>query len=284
MLDEYTRKLGKTKFRLTVAGGEPTLWKDLEKFISLVKEKHNVYFTIASNGSRTIRWWEEYGQTLDNAHLSHHLDQGNVEHITNVADILYSKNVKTTVKILMDPKLWDQGISDIEYMKTNSKHPWFIQTARVIGADKEYTPEQIDALNTDLKRMPDFKWFWRNRRLLKAEIKLYDSIVTTDTGENINARPGLYINNDWNNFLNWQCSVGLDRLYISWKGNLAGACGSKLFGLDDYFNILSEDFKQSFVVNPIPTTCVFARCDCMPDNHITKTQGTTAKVIPILAR
>jgi organic radical activating enzyme len=286
MLDEYTKKLGKTKFHFMIAGGEPTLWKDLGKFIVLIKEYHNVYVTIVSNGSRTLRWWEEYGHMVDDAHLTHHLEQGDVEHITKVADILYAKGAKTTVKVLMHPELWDQGIDNISYMKANSKHPWFIQTAKVIG-DIVYTESQIKYIDSDLKRLPNFMWFWKNRKLLKSEINLFDSTARTSTNTKLYARPGYYINNNLNNFNGWSCNIGLDRVYIGWAGNLSGTCGVKLFGANEYYNILSDQFKLEFKINSIPAICQSDKCWCKPETHLSKSDlgsrnvSSTRTVIPI---
>ena len=73
MIERYKTKLGKTVVHLSLAGGEPTLWKDLGKFIEEIKKENNVYFTLISNGSRTLRWWKEYGHLIDNAGLSYHI-------------------------------------------------------------------------------------------------------------------------------------------------------------------------------------------------------------------
>lgn len=290
LMDQYKTKLGKDKFQFVVAGGEPILWKDLGEFIEKIKSHHNVYFSLITNGSRTIRWWKEYGHVIDNAHITHHIDQGNVEHITKVADILYENGTKTTVKILMDPTKWDQGIADIEYMKSNSKHPWFIMTAKVIEQEyfeekvstdvPRYSEEQLRYLKKDLKRIPSLKWFWKNRHLLKEDMRLWESKVFLDNGTTKNTRPGTYFNNGWNNFKDWNCSIGLDRVYINWTGNISGACQAKLFGLNYYFNILEKDFKEKFNPPIVATKCPNSGCWCMPETHISKEK--IISIMPVL--
>lgn len=276
LISEYAEKLGKTKFHFVVAGGEPTLWRDLGTFIEKIKSKHNVYFSLISNGSRTIRWWEEYSHLIDNAHLTHHIAEGNAEHITQVADILYEKGAKTTVKVLMDPAKWSQGISDIEYMKKASEHPWFISAAKVIE-DKNtvainYTDNQLKFIRKELKRIPNIFWFWKNRNLFKEDMRLWDSVAYLENGKTINARPGTYINHNLNNFKGWQCSIGQERVYISWDGSISGSCKAKLYGLDFFHNILDGDFKNKFTLNTSKTTCPFDSCNCMPETHVTKHQ------------
>lgn len=280
LMDYYTTHRGKTKFRFFVAGGEPTLWKNLETFILKIKERHDVYFSLVSNGSRTIRWWEENAHLIDNAHLTHHLNEGNVEHITKVADILHESGTKITVKVLMDSVLWDQGINDIEYMKTHSRHKWFIMAAEVIENNylNNYTPKQLKYLKKDLKRIPNLSWFWKNRKIVKDEIKLFDSIAVSDTGKKIRARPGMYFNKGLNNFLGWNCSIGFDRIYINWTGIISGTCNVKLFGLNENYNILSPTFVDDYSPEFKLTTCTFTGCWCMPETHLTK-----HRVIPILS-
>jgi MoaA/NifB/PqqE/SkfB family radical SAM enzyme len=271
LFDRYT-EFGKTKFQVFLAGGEPTLWPQLEDFIKQIKEDHNVYFTLVSNGSRTLRWFEENGQFIDNAHLTHHLEEGNIEHITQVADILYEKGCKTTVKVLMKPSMWDEGIAAINYMKKNSKHSWFIVSGQVNEPDNswKYTKEQEKYLKKELKRIPNLLWFWKNRHLLKEEIRLFESDAVLDNGKTKKALPSTYINHRWNNFQGWECNIGYDNLHIDWTGKvLAGSCGIKLLENKE-LNILSEDFIESFNLDLKPVVCPFTSCKCKPETHVDK--------------
>lgn len=280
LMDYYEKHLNKTKFHISIAGGEPTLWKDLGEFIEKIKLNHNVYVTLVSNGSRTTRWWDEYGHIIDDVHLTHHIEQGNVEHITKVADILYEKGTKTTVKSLMDPAHWDQAIKDVQFMKKNSKHPWFIMVAQVIEQDylfnkiaaevPRYSEEQLKYLRKELKRIPGPSWFWKNRRLIKNQLRVWESTAYLESGKKVNARPGTYFHNGWSNFKGWSCSVGLERICINWTGTISGSCQAKPFNLDFYYNILDQDFKNKFNPPPINTVCPNLGCWCMPETHISK--------------
>jgi organic radical activating enzyme len=274
LMDQYSKKLSKTKFHFVVAGGEPTLWKDLGSFIREIKKEHNIYFSLISNGSRTLRWWEEYSHLIDNAHLTHHVAQGDVDHIIKVADILYQSGAKTTVKVLMDPLKWDRSIFDIEYMKSSSKHPWFISAAKIIEDTNtisiNYTDDQLLYIKKELKRIPSLFWFWKNRSLIKEDMRLWDSTAYLKNGKTKNARPGMYINDSLNSFKGWSCSIGLERIYVSWAGDISGSCRVKLYGLDYYSNILETEFRDKFSLIPNNTICPFNSCNCMPETHISK--------------
>lgn len=283
-LKQYREKLGKTKFHLKLGGGEPTLWKGLEYFISEIKKENNVYVSLISNGSRTLRWWKQNGHLIDNVTLSYHVAQANVEHHIDVADTMFELGKKVTVSVLMDPDNWNKAVNDIEYMKAYSKYKWFIQTTEVIEPthmalnsikiitkeERRYTSDQKKYMRWSLKRIPGVLWFIRNIRSLKKDIKLWESRAVLDNGSILKARSQTYINNNWNAFKGWECNLGIESLMINWDGNIVGACGQTLYGLDTSFNILDKDFVKKF--NPIfkPVICGINNCFCQPETHISK--------------
>jgi len=274
LFDYYKIHLGKTKINLSVSGGEPTLWKDLDKFIVSIKEKNHVYFSLISNGSRSIRWWKENANMIDNAHLSHHLEQGNVEHITSVADILHDAGSKVTVKVLMDIRYWKKGLTDINYMKKNSRNKWFITVSPVIdnseNSVQKYDDNQQKYLNREIKRIPSIFWFWKNRKLFKTSMRLFDSRIFFENGKTINGTNSVYLNRGLNFFKGWSCSIGLDRIFIDWTGELKGSCGTRLYNLPYHYNIKDPNFKKIFKPIMDQTICTKDECWCSPEIHLTK--------------
>lgn len=280
MLEQYQWKLNKDKFHFMIAGGEPTLWKDLGLFMREMKKRFDIYFTVISNGSRTIRWWKEHASEIDDAHLTLHIAEGNVDHMIEVADILYEAGSKTTVKVLMDPEHWDKGVEHVETMKKHSKYPWFIQVAEVIEKEhvyqhstkKRYTQEQLQYIDKESKRWPGILWFWKNRHLFKEHLKLYESKAELENGKVIKAQPGTYLNRDQNHFEGWKCNIGLETVYIEWTGDIKGSCGAKIFNAEKHPNILDSNFKDSFRVKNEPTICPYKSCFCLPETHVTKSK------------
>ena len=284
-IEQYKTKLGKTKIHLSLAGGEPTLWKDLAQFIEAIKKENDIYFSLISNGSRTLRWWREYGHLIDNAHLSYHISQADPDHMIAVADTLFEYNKKVTVKVLMDRKHWQEGLDVIEYMKKNSKHKWFIITCEVIepevakignikvinADDIQITPEQKRFLKNPLKRIPNPLWIWKNRKLIfEGQIRLYESIATLDNGKTVRAKSNTYINNNWTNFEGWSCDIGLDNVYISWTGEIQGSCQQTIYGLDYSFNILDNDFVEKFNPEFKSSICSIKNCLCSCETQQSK--------------
>lgn len=156
LLNQYKNKLNKTNVDLKIAGGEPTLWKDLSLFLTEIKKENNIYITLISNGSRTLRWWKENGHLIDNLHLSYHVKEANLNHTIDVADFMYDIGKKITVKVLMDPTCWDQCIMAIEYLKKNSKNNFMIQVCEVL-LPTDLKIKDIKIVNNDLNYNKDQK-------------------------------------------------------------------------------------------------------------------------------
>jgi organic radical activating enzyme len=285
MIERYKTKLGKTTIQLSLAGGEPTLWKDLGKFIEAIKKENNIYFTIISNGSRTLRWWKEYGHLIDNAGLSYHISQADPDHMIAVADTLFEYGKKVTVKVLMDRPHWQQGLDVIEYMKKNSKYKWFITTCEVFEPevstlkgikvidenDIQLTKEQKGFLKNSLKRLPSIFWFLKNIKLIfQGHIRLIESIAYFEDGSKMKAKANTYINKGWTSFEGWSCDIGLDNVFIEWTGDIQGACTQKVYGLDYSFNILDKDFVEKFDPEFKSSICSIKNCVCACETQQSK--------------
>jgi hypothetical protein len=234
--------------------------EDIKAKEAAIKKENDIYFSLISNGSRTLRWWKQYGHLIDNAHLSYHISQADPDHMIAVADTLFKLNKKVTVKVLMDRKHWQAGLDVIEYMKKNSKYKWILMTCEVIepevsnirdiriikADDIQLTKEQKGFLKNPLKRIPSPLWFWKNRKLIfQGQIRLYESIAHFENGKTMKAKSNTYINKNWTNFEGWSCDIGLDNVFINWTGEVQGSCQQNIYGLDYNFNILDTDFEEN---------------------------------------
>lgn len=271
LFDQYTQKLNKTKFHLIIiGGGEPTMWPHVEQFCKELKESHNVYITICSNGSRTVRWWEENSKYFDDAILSCHNEFVDIEHYINVGDALFEAGIKVTGLMLMDAKNWERCVEYIERMKS-SKHPWFIEAKAVVdspGHDMEaYTETQIDYLKEGIKRLPNSEWILKHL----ADVRTHESVVLFEDGSAVAARPHDIVVNKWNNFQGWQCNVAFETLLISYDGSVTGSCQEPVF-VGKNFNIFSETFIDEFNLDMEfkPIRCPRTHCSCQPETHVTK--------------
>jgi organic radical activating enzyme len=291
LFDHYNKQLKKDKFHFIIGGGEPTLWKNFGVFLNEIKMKHAVYTSVISNGSRTLRWWQEYAPYIDNAILSCHVAQADLDHHIAVADTLYKQGKKVTVLVLMDPGCWEDCVAAIDYMKQHSKYPWFIETKTIVDTALmkiTYTQKQQDFLKTEIKRMPNIVWFIKNIKLLiNGAVKRYKSVAVLNTGKKLFAKSSTYINMGFMNFKGWDCSIGLESVYIEWDGTIKGSCGQHLYALPVTFNILDQDFAEQFNINLVSSICQSTVCSCLPETHVSKFNfsqrdiGRTRTIIPI---
>jgi organic radical activating enzyme len=289
MLDYYSKYAGKEVFDLKILGGEPTMYKDLDKFIRGIKKEHNVYVSVVSNGSRTIRWWKENGMLIDNLILSYHQQFADLDHTINVADIIHAYGKKVTVHVLMDDQHWDECVASVNYIKANSKYCWMIQTKELVSTSRvniSYTDKQRNFFKYELKRFPSIIWILKNLHLLfKGHVKLFESKYTVN-GKKRRATSQYYITTQENNFKGWECAIGVESVYIDFDGELKGSCGQLIFNNTRY-NILDKQFISIFNPQLSPSICTINRCVCPPETHLSKSNlsqrnvGSTRTIIPI---
>lgn len=272
LFDSYIENHKKTKFKINiVGGGEPTLWPHLAEFCHGVKQHHNVHIQLTSNGSRTLRWWQENTENVDEVVLSCHQAEVDIDNFIDVADYLFERKTDVTALMLMDATAWNRCVELIEKMKT-SKHKWIIQAKEVVAAPGydilSYSKDQLDYLKQPLKRTPDAEWIIDNLH----RFRLHESIALYDNGSAIPATPNYYIIQQVNNFQGWKCNVALENLVITHDGSVRGSCQEQVFK-NSNINLFSEDFEQQFkseAMTPTTISCPFQYCHCQPDTHITK--------------
>lgn len=265
LINYYKKNQNKKTILLHIIGGEPTLWKDFEKFVVIMKTEYNCLITMSTNGSRTLRWWDEYGHYLDHIMFSCHHERVDTDHIISVLDLLYSKDINITSMVLMDPSNWDKCVNIVEDLK-KSKHPWPITIIELIHDDYQYTKEQIAYFEEPDKRLPDLEyWFRTNKR---PDV---DPIVTFEDGSKDKVHSTWIPLNKLNFFYNWECSIGIETFYIDADGFMRGACNQKLYNLDFSYNIFDPDFDTNFNPTIVPVICKNVNaCTCKPEINASK--------------
>jgi sulfatase maturation enzyme AslB (radical SAM superfamily) len=269
VMDYYIKYGNKKRFVFQIIGGEPTLWPECGEFVKFFKDRYDVTISMSSNGSRTLRWWEEYGKQFDHIIMSCHHEKINVEHTIEVCDSLYDNDVWVNAMVLMDSKYWDKCVSIIEGLK-NSRNTWSISTSQVIYDDVSYTPDQLEFLANNNKRLPDARYYYEVKKTLDES-----PTVTFSDGATEKVSHNWLDLNGHNNFLGWECNIGVDTIYIDKTGTIKGSCGQVLFGNESNYNIYDKDFKDKFNPEMKPSICTQSRCNCFPEQRATK------RVIPL---
>ena len=241
------------KIKALFTGGEPTVWSGFSELVKRLSERNWDLF-VNSNGSRSLRWWQEHAPLFKNITLSYH-----TEHV-NDDDFL--------VKALMCASLSDLGINVM--MNPN---PTFFNKAlnfskRIIDIDGNfavyhhriqynfglttinvvpYTDDQITILN----KLKD-RWSVPTRSQLDNYFVQYADGVKKLNGINL-------INNNQANFQNFSCHAGIESIFIDAKGDvIRGTCrvGGKLGNINS-----PETIK--WPTGPI--TCPISWCGCITD-------------------
>ena len=272
LFNSYIQKHNKTKFKINiVGGGEPTLWPYFAQFCKKIKEQHDVHLQLTTNGSRTVRWFTENTQDVDEVVLSYHHKDANIDNFIAVGDYLFERGTDVTALILMDNTAWNKCIDAIDIMK-RSKHDWIIQAKEVVDAPgfdiNSYNKEKLDYLSQPIKRAPSSQWIIKNLN----RFRIHESIAMYNNDSIVPATPNKYIVDKTNYFKGWKCNVAIENLVITHDGSVTGSCQEQIFK-DANINLFVEDFeerfnREEFSLNTI--VCPKSSCSCQPDTHITK--------------
>lgn len=268
----HYRKNGKSRIFLQIIGGEPTLWPQLGEFAEIFA-KENCIISIATNGSRTLRWWKENGKYFHKVILSCHHKEMNLEHNISVADILYESGSIVDASVLMDPAEWEKCVSIVNLLK-KSKHRWTIVASEIIHDSVHYTEEQKKYLKSYIKRIPNLWYYFKNNKHHTTKV----TITYEDGSKRKVKNNGIQLEKN-NHFFGWECNVGVDSFFINKDGQISGACGQKLYRENLFYNLYDEDFKNKF--KPKIKTVICSKNDCVSQAEVNLRKH---KVIPIFIK
>ena len=274
---DYYKSIGKTKFIIHIGGGEPSMWPGVIDFVKAIKAHSSCIVSLTTNASRTVRWWEENARYFDHIAISVHHERADSNHISQVGDVIYKNKVPMWVSVLMDPTNWDKCINIVDTLK-QSRYKWAINTSQVQHQSISYTEDQKKYLDKKSHRNNSlfYEFFVIPREPKNPKPTIWYK------GKSKKVSQHWLLLNGFNNFMGWECNVGIDTLFINKQGDLKGSCGNTLYGKDFYFNILRENFKEEFNPEIKPVICEMSRCICQPEANCTKTNLNEIKYIKIL--
>ena len=256
LIKQYIR-YGKKKIQLNIIGGEPTMWPKLGDFAEYFFKEFGCLVSMSTNGSRTLRWWEENAKYFGYIDLSVHHDEAKLNHLIDVADCVYDQNVYLAAKVLMDFKNWDHCITAIETLKT-SKRKWYIAAKDIhINGQWFYTPEQKEFLSKPVKRYPEINHFLKNYKIDNTRYS-----VTFEDGVSQKVPSCYFALNNLNHFKGWECTAGVDWLHISREGDILCTMMQPLYQEEKIYNIYQTDFTEVFNPTIAPVICTKDDCFC----------------------
>jgi len=251
------KKAGKTRFNIDLIGGEPTLWPELGKFTKYFREL-GCTFHLSTNGSRSIKWWEKNGGEFDTIYISCHHERIDVEHIKELADMLWSKHNNVICDVLMDTKAWDKCVTIVDsLLESKTSFPVNVKPIKLGKCTQDTSYDQSQYLLDQRKRNP------KQEEIFKPKRKKPPVQLTYEDGSTKNVSKNFVLINNLNNFKGWTCNLGVDTIFINFDGSIGSVCGNSLLGFKsgDY-NLYDAELPSKFnpVINPV--TCAQKKCMC----------------------
>lgn len=246
------------KLYFDFTGGEVTLYKNFIELCEFCKEQ-DVRVGMISNGSRTLRWWEEHAHLFDHVCLSYHPEEANADHYLAVAKILENK-FRLHLNIMMSPDKFDQCYSVAERATTLENtsialQPLIVDFGEVLF---EYTDTQKKIMENQWELIGSkIKWT-KHMENYRGVMKL---IYPNDTS--LKVPPHELIARGKNYWAGWDCYAGVEQLIVDLDGSIhRGWCkvGGKIGSIYDEF----INFPTA------PVRCNKLMCHCNFDIMSTK--------------
>lgn len=264
LLDYYIENTNKRKFDFHVMGGEVTHWKRFPDLIKYFKNRYDCVFTLTTNASKNIAWWEQSFPYLDYVAISVHHQFSDPEHIKRVADFLYEKNIYVVALVLMDPFAWDKCMDIVDILRS-SKHRWTIRYNEIVDMNISYTEDQRRVLKKERARFTNPWYFYKTNKTYQSKV-----IIIDDQSRKKSVKDNELLLKRMNNFEGWQCNVGVDWIAVKSNGQLSGICGNSLYDDTSTYNIHDKDFKDKFSPTIVPTVCQQKNCWCIFEINMPK--------------
>jgi organic radical activating enzyme len=262
---------------ITLTGGEPTLYKGIEKLVKFLKS-HDFKITLVSNGSAALSVWEEILGDINYTTLSFHSKYSKFKKFAQIIDIAVKKNVMIGVGVVMDPEQWEKTIEAVEHFtsinipitykgvlaKNQSNNTLYKGDNLFFGEYSGlYTPQQLDYLRNNTHQRFDRGLDGYDPEHITASTKVF-----YEDGTEEKFKQQKLVSEGTNYFKGYLCDAGKSNLSVKWDGSISGAhCGPQWSG---YFGNLVEDNNLRVKLKTTPISCIKHRCSCGPDMRITK--------------
>jgi FMN phosphatase YigB (HAD superfamily) len=239
-------------------GGEVTLYRDFVEICQYVKSL-GAKVGLISNGSRTLRWWEENKQYFDHLCISYHPEFAEPDHFINVVKLLHN-DVRTHVNIMMSPEKFDQCFDIADRLKDVNNISIALQPLIVDFGDTlyEYTEDQQRIIDNQYDLIVKHIKFDRNFEYQRGAMAMLQ-----ENGNKIPKSAHRFINDKTNDWSGWNCYSGVEQIIVDLGGHIfRGWCrvGGKIGHINDPDLRIPTD----------PVLCHKTMCHCNFDIMSTK--------------
>lgn len=261
-LENHVAQVAPTsKIHCWFTGGEPTVWKDFSKLVDILSER-GWYLSVNSNGSRSIRWWEENAKKFNTITLSYHTEgvEDDDEFLEKV--VICESYTKTGVNVMLNPnEVWfrkavrfgerlEKEVPNAGIVYRMIQHNFGLQEIKV----PQYIPSQLEKAATLTNRSPSNR---HGKTHDNWVVRFDDGTVKRCNGEDLTR-------NNQANFLGWHCNIGLDSVFVDSAGNLSrGTCR-----VNGTFGSILKPEEINWPTKSVK--CPYTWCGCITDILNTK--------------
>ena len=215
---------------------------------------------LISNGSRTLRWWEDNKQYFDHVCLSFHPEFADADHFVQVVKMLHD-DVRTHVNIMMSPDKFDfcyavankvKGIGNISMALQPLIHDFGDTLYDYDEFQKKIFDKQHELIVKHIKYTKSFDYYRGAMKMIKED----NTEVVSSAHRFISQKT-----NDWSG---WKCYAGAEQIIVDLGGDIyRGWCrvGGKI-----------GNIFEAFEVPKTPIICNKTMCHCNFDIMSTKEQ------------
>lgn len=246
------------KLYFEFTGGEVTLWKHFTDICQFCKDL-DIKIGLISNGSRTIRWWEENKQYFDHVCLSFHPEEADIDHFMNVVKTVHN-DLRTHVNIMMSPEKFEQCYSLANKIKSLGNlsmalqpliHDFGTELYKYSDIQHKIFDRQYELIIKHIKYSKDFPYYRGAMR------KIYEDGVE----ESFTAQR--FINDQTNDWSGWDCYAGVEQIIVDMDGKIyRGWCKEG--------GCVGDIYDKNLTLPEEPVLCTKTMCHCNFDIMSTK--------------
>lgn len=228
------------------AGGEPTLYKNLEDLANYIKSFTNNFISIVTNGSKPVNWWKNNQKLFDSISISFHSEYSDINHIKELSTLLDNlslinimigkHNYYEAINYFLDLSnfLTQNKINNIKlsFLKVRNSH-------RPNSVFLDLSKEQISNI-IDIQNKHDIK-YCIERKNKNIPISLEHYLITKNKTITLNKIEEFSLFGTWKGY---KCFAPKEFIQIHANGDVGTmSCGQKLFNSNFYNLNFINDFK-----------------------------------------
>jgi organic radical activating enzyme len=230
-------------------GGEPTLYPKLLEVAEHARSR-GARVAILSNASRSLSWWTKALEHIDQVIFSYHYQEVDREHFIALTAFI-ARNVPVQVNLVMHPDVFDTCLDVAHEIKDRASNvivhykPLLNNWKKLVSYDPsaETILRKLNQATVDAERS-------EQTTFLRGNLRRYSLDGTSDL-----VTPTEIILNGENQWTGWNCSIGVETLFVRWDEVYRGVC--RVGGL------VGSIYDDDLNFPDAPVVCDQNSCNCI---------------------